>query len=135
MENYTVRTHMTTELILVTADTEIRHAVHTLLSNNVGGMPVVDHYGALVGFLTERDCIEVMLQAGYHDEHGGEVSKYMSTNVRTVTPDTSLIDVAETFVTSQYHRFPVVDEDRLVGLISRHDILRALNQGIWFPHT
>lgn len=134
MKNFTVRDHMTSDFVAVTADTDIRRAVSILLSNDISGVPVVDNTGTLVGFLTERDCIEVALHASYHDEQAGPVTKYMSTDIKTVSPEANLMDVAEMCVASPFRRFPVVDEGRLVGIISRRDILHALNRGTWFRH-
>jgi len=132
MDDYQVSHYMSTELITVTPEMEIRRAVHLLLKHGVSGVPVVDEAGMLKGMLTERDCIEVVLHASYHDEPGAAVEKYMATQVMSVGPDANLMDVAELLVTCPHRRFPVVDEGRLVGLISRCDVLRALDKGVWF---
>ena len=132
MDSYSVRERMTTDVIVVKPDMEIRRAVHLLLSNGVSGVPVVDDAGRLLGVLTERDCIGVALHASYHDEPGGSVAKFMTTEVKTVTPETSLMEVAEMLVDSPHRRFPVIEDGRLVGLISRHDVLRAIDSGSWF---
>jgi CBS domain-containing protein len=88
----------------------------------------------LLGILTERDCIEVALHAGYFDEMGGSVEQYMTTPVESVNPDSTLMDLAELFAHSPFRRCPVVEEGKLVGLICRRDILRALSDGAWFPN-
>lgn len=127
-----VRDFMTTVPLSITPETEIMRAVHLLVSEDISGLPVVDEQGMLVGILTERDCIEVALQAGYFDEMGGSVEKYMTTPVETADPDTSLMDLAELFARSPFRRCPVIEEGKLVGLICRRDILRALSSGAWF---
>jgi CBS domain-containing protein len=127
-----VRDFMTTAPMSITPDTEIMRAVHLLVSEDISGLPVVDGQGMLVGILTERDCIEVALQAGYFDELGGRVERYMTTPVETAEPDSALMDLAELFVRSPFRRCPVVEEGKLVGLICRRDILRALTSGAWF---
>lgn len=132
MEQYRVRDHMRTNLVVVAPKIDIRQAVHILLESGFSGVLVTDDHDVLKGILTERDCIEVALHAGYHDEPGGAVEEFMSTNLYTVEPDANLMDVAELFVTLPHRRFPVVDEDRLVGLISRRDVLSALDRGNWF---
>jgi CBS domain-containing protein len=128
-----VRDFMTTDPVSITPETEIMRAVHLFGSEDISGLPVVDEQGMLVGILTERDCIEVALQAGYFDELGGRVEQYMTTPVQTAEPDSSLIDLAELFVRSPFRRCPVIEEGKLVGLICRRDILRALTSGAWFP--
>lgn len=127
-----IRDHMATEMVTVTPDTEIMRAVHLLVQNDISGMPVIDSEGCLVGILTERNCIDVALQAGYFDESGGRVADYMSEPVETVGPDDSLMDVADRFRLSSFRRFPVVEDGQLIGLISRRDVLNALRSGAWF---
>jgi CBS domain-containing protein len=129
-----VRDIMTTDLLSVTPETEIMRAVHLLVTEDVSGLPVIDQQGMLLGILTERDCIEVALHAGYFDEMGGSVEQYMTTPVESVNPDSTLMDLAELFAHSPFRRCPVVEEGKLVGLICRRDILRALSDGAWFPN-
>ena len=129
-----VREFMTKDIVSVTPETEIMRAVHLLVSEDISGLPVVNEQNMLVGILTERDCIAVSLQAGYFDEMGGPVQQYMTTSVETVEPDSSLMDVAELFARSSFRRCPVIEEGKLVGLICRRDILRALTSGAWFPN-
>ena len=127
-----VREHMTTDLVTITPDTEIMRAVYLLVEHDISGMPVVDEGGNLLGILTERDCIATAIQAGYFDEAGGSVGDYMSHPVETAEADDSLMDIAERMSNSTYRRFPVLDDGRFVGLISRRDVLKALKQGAWF---
>ena len=129
-----VRDFMKTNPLSISPETEIMRAVHLLVAEDISGLPVTDAQGRLVGILTERDCIAVALQAGYFDELGGRVEQYMTTPVETVEPDSSLMDLAELFARAPFRRCPVVEEGRLVGLICRRDILRALTSGAWFPN-
>ena len=129
-ESVKVRDYMASELVTLSPETEILRAVHTLLINDIAAAPVVDDAGNLVGILTERDCIRVVLTAGYHAEYGGQVSDYMSKNVETISADDSIVDAAKLFLGERFHRYPVVDDDRLVGQISRRDVIRALEK-LW----
>jgi CBS domain-containing protein len=117
---------MATELVTLHPDTEILRAVNTLLANDIAGAPVVDEQGSLVGILTEKDCMRVVLNAGYHSEYGGQVSEYMSKDVETIAADESIVDAAKLFFGERFHRYPVVENDRLVGQLSRRDVMRAL---------
>lgn len=112
---------------------EIMRAVGLLVSEDLSGFLVVGDAGELLGVLTERDIIRVGIQAGYFDEIVGTVGDYMSRDLETVHPDDSLMDVAERFADSPHRRFPVVVDGRLVGLICRRDVLRALSDSAWFP--
>ena len=129
-----VRDFMVTDVLSVAPETEIMRAVHLLVSRDISGLPVVDEQGMLLGIVTERDCIEVALHAGYYDELGGRVEQYMTSQVETVGPDTTLMDLAEIFARSPFRRCPVVEDGKVIGLICRRDILRALTSGAWFPN-
>ncbi|MGB5246291.1 MAG: CBS domain-containing protein, partial [Woeseia sp.] len=74
------------------------------------------------------DCMKVVLTSGYHGEPGGPVSDLMVTDVKTVDASMSIFDLAELFMKSGYRRYPVMKENRLVGQISRRDVLRALGE-------
>lgn len=125
-----VRHYMATELVTLRPETEILRAVHTLLKHDIAAAPVVDNTGNMVGILTERDCIRVVLGAGYHSEFGGLVAEYMSQDVQTVGAEDSIVDVAKLFYGQRFHRYPVMENDRLIGFLSRRDVMRALEK-LW----
>ena len=126
LKSVRVRDYMATKLVTLRPDTEILRAVNTLLANDIAGAPVVDDDGNLVGILTERDCMRVVLNAGYHSEYGGQVSEYMSKDVETIAAEESIVDAAKLFFGERFHRYPVLENDRLVGQLSRRDVMRAL---------
>ncbi len=120
---------MTTKLITFTPDIDIRDATRTLLKNNISGAPVVDKDGKLIGILSERDCILLILDGDYNQvpTGSGTVGDYMSTNLKTIDADKTVLDAAYEFVNTPYRRFPVLDDGVLVGQISRRDILKAID--------
>jgi len=121
-----VKDYMARTLVTFKPDTDVLDAVHVLVTKRIAGAPVVDDSGNLIGMLSELDCMKVALNAGYHGNWGGPVRDFMSDGVRTVDADMSIIDLAQEFITSRYRRFPVMQGTRLVGQISRRDVLRAL---------
>ncbi|MBT8068334.1 MAG: CBS domain-containing protein [Gammaproteobacteria bacterium] len=121
-----VKDYMARTLVTFKPDTDVLDAVHVLVTKRIAGAPVVDDSGNLLGMLSELDCMKVALDAGYHGNWGGPVKDFMSEGVKTVDADMSIIDLAQEFITSRYRRFPVMDGTRLVGQISRRDVLRAL---------
>ncbi len=121
-----VRDFMSASILKFAPETNVMDAIYELVSRRVSGAPVVDNRGNVVGVLSERDCLEVTLQASYHSESGGQVSDYMSRQVKCVDSQESIIDLAERFLTEPYRRYPVMEDNRLVGVISRRDVLRAL---------
>ena len=121
-----VKDYMAKTLLTFKPDTDVLDAVHLLVKHRIAGAPVVDDAGNLVGMLSELDCMKVALHAGYHGDWGGPVSDYMSAGARTVEAEMSIIDLAQRFIESTYRRYPVVENNRLIGQISRRDVLRAL---------
>ena len=126
------RDYMTRELVTVEPLTEITQAVRIMVDRDISGVLVVEGADNLVGILTERDCIAVASSAGYYDEWGGPVSKFMSSPVEGVLADDNLVDIAVRMTNSPYRRYPVFEEGKLIGLISRRDVMKALGGGVWF---
>jgi CBS domain-containing protein len=121
-----VRDYMSTRLVTLDPQMDVLAAMRRLLDRQISGAPVVDAHGNLVGILTQRDCLEVAIQSSYHQEPAGRVAEFMSHPVTTVFADTGIVEVIEAFRSSPYRRFPVMEGARLVGQISRRDILRAI---------
>jgi CBS domain-containing protein len=121
-----VKDYMARTLLTFKPDTDVLDAIHVLVTNRIAGAPVVDDEGNLVGMLSEYDCMKVALDAGYHGTAGGPVREFMSDGVETVDADMSIVDLAQVFINKKFRRFPVMQGTRLVGQISRRDVLRAL---------
>ena len=128
LRNVKVREYMTANPITVTPDMPILQAIHLLIEHRVAGAPVVDLRGNVIGMLSESDCLPVAIQSSYYEELGGSVSEYMSHGVRTVDADDSIVELAEEFLKTKLRRFPVLERQRLVGQITRRDVLRALEK-------
>ena len=119
---------MATDLVTFRPDTPIREAIRTLLDKRISGAPVVDGDNNLVGILSRKDCLKIAFVAGYHDDWEGRVRDFMVTDVKTMAAETDLVSAAQIFLDSHFRRFPVIRDGRLVGLVSRHDILDALSK-------
>ena len=131
----TIADYMSTELVSFGPDDTIVEAMRVLLSRQLSGAPVVDQAGQMVGILSQKDCFAIVYNAAYHQEPGGHVQQYMSREVEHLEADCSVVDAADWFLHSNFRRFPVLRAGRLVGLISRHDILRALDELYLRPAT
>ncbi|MCB1715599.1 MAG: CBS domain-containing protein [Candidatus Competibacteraceae bacterium] len=126
-----VRDYMAAHLTTFSPEMDILEAIHTLLSNRISGAPVVDKLGTIVGVLSEKDCIAVALQTSYYEERAGKVEEFMTRDVKTVSANASMIEIAKLFLETNFRRYPVVDDDgRLVGQISRRDVLKAM-EALW----
>lgn len=126
LRSVAARAYMSASLVTFHPDMDVLQAIQTLVEHRISGAPVVDETGNVVGVLSQKDCLKVALSASYYGESGGRVSEFMSRNPKTVDADTSILEVAEMFMQDEYRRYPVMEENRLIGQISRHDVLRAL---------
>ena len=123
------RDHMATKLHTLAPRMNIREAIPLLLDNAISGAPVVDpKTDTLVGVLSELDCLKLLTTG--NDIPDGHVEDYMSRDVQTITPDMDVYWVAGKFLGCQFRRFPVVENGKLVGQISRRDVLRAIQMNI-----
>lgn len=125
-KNVSVADIMTKKLITFTLDTQVLSAIDQLISKKISGAPVVDKDGNLLGILSEIDCMQTFIQSTYHNEMGGLVKDYMSDKVSFIPSTMGIMDVAEYFLETHFRRLPVVDNGKLVGQVSRRDVLRAI---------
>ncbi len=130
MRSARVKDFMTADPVSLAPDMDIHRAIKILLEREISGAPVLDEQGSLVGILSIKDCLKVAFSASYHQDRGGRVSEFMSSEVQTIESDTDIVEAAELFLKVHYRRFPVVTNGRLDGLISRYDVLRAL-EALW----
>lgn len=116
---------MSRDLVTFSPKLEINHAVARLLAHNISGAPVVDEAGRLVGVITAKDCFKAALSASYYQGWGGVVADYMAPTVQTMDIGLDIVSAAERFLASPFRRFPVMEDGRLVGIVTRLDLLRA----------
>lgn len=123
-----IRDYMTTNLVTFSAQTDIFEAIDKLLKYSISGAPVVDEAGHIIGMFSESDCLRSALQAGYYEGQagGGVIGEYMSVQLDTISPEDNIIEVAQLFIAKHRRRLPVVEEGRLIGQVSRRDLLRAM---------
>ena len=119
--------YMDTAVPTLSPDTQIIEAVDYLLRYQVTGTPVVDSKGKLVGIITETDLLRLLTE-GVHGEPPTEatVAEYMTTDVLTVPPTVDIYYVAGMFLTNKFRRLPVVERGKIVGAITRYDLLRVV---------
>lgn len=121
-----VRDYMNTEPVTFSPHTDLFKAIDMLVAHRISGAPVVDEQGYLVGVLSESDCLRGILSGSYFEEACGSVGAFMSEVVETIDADADILKAAAHFVERGRRRLPVMDHGRLVGQISRRDLLRAL---------
>jgi CBS domain-containing protein len=113
--------------ITLSPEQPIHEAINILLDRRITGAPVLDKNRKIVGMITEKDCLRVLIDSAYHNMPSDKtVASYMSPVVKTVTTDHDLLDLANEFLTTNFRKFPVVYKETLVGQVSRRDVLRAI---------
>ncbi len=137
---------MSRRVITVRRDSDLQQAIATMLDHGISGMPVTNENGALVGMLTEGDLLRRSelgterrrprwlefligpgkLAAEYTHAHGRSVADAMSESLHYATPDMPLQQVVDMMERQRIKRVPVLDQGRLVGIITRANLLRAL---------
>ncbi|MCC5648716.1 CBS domain-containing protein [Nostoc sp. XA013] len=120
----TARDLMSSPVRTILPETTIAEAQRILLRYGHSGLSVVDAQGQLVGIISRRD-IDIALHHGFSH---APVKGYMTTNLKTITPDTTLPQIESLMVTYDIGRLPVLENEQLVGLVTRTDVLRELHQ-------
>ena len=124
----TARDIMNARLHTVRGDAPLESAIHELLARGYSGAPVVDADGALQGVLSEHDCIRVLALVAAEAWPPGHVEDHMTRAVETVRPNEDVLALAGRFSSGAHRRLLVVEDGRLVGMITRRDLLRALEE-------
>jgi CBS domain-containing protein len=117
---------MTKNVISISPTALVEQAIDVMLERQVSGLPVIDRDGQLVGVITEYDALRLMLENQRWCV--APVAHYMSTEIVSVPEDASLDTVAQIFRSTGVRRLPVVREGRMVGIISRRDLMRVIRQ-------
>lgn len=122
-----VTRYMATDLITFTPDQEVGEVIATLRSRQISGAPVLNDKGDLVGVISEQDCLRVIIDSVYHNQPISKhrVEEYMNQDIVTVSIDDDIVHVANMFLRYRFRRFPVVDNGKLKGQVSKRDILSA----------
>jgi CBS domain-containing protein len=137
---------MSTNIVSVLPSTTLADAVRIMIANRVSGLPVLESDGRLVGMITEGDLLRrtelesegkqpswlkvflmpARVAADYVATHGRHVSEVMTPNPISINPATDLAEVARLMLHKHVKRLPVLEAGRMVGIVSRSDVLRAL---------
>ena len=137
---------MTSTVISVQPNATILQAARQMLQHHISGLPVLDHDGGLVGILSEGDFLrrqetsterrrsrwlEFLMGPGrlaveYSHSHGSKVAEVMTTDVHTVTEDTSLEDIVDLMERHRIKRVPVMRGKKVVGMVTRSNLMHAM---------
>ncbi len=119
----TARDIMTENVVTIEKNASIQEAIELLISKRISGLPVTGEDGKLIGIVTEFALLAIAYD---HSVRQDTVGEHMTTELLTVSPNDPVSKVADLCVALRVRRVPVVDNGRLLGLISRCDVLKAL---------
>lgn len=114
---------MTKNVITIKPDMSLKEAIRVLVGKGISGVPVVDNSNNVVGILSEKDIINYMFSGNLNT---AVVSEAMTKNIISMTSDADLDKVALLISEKKFRRVPIMDNGKLVGIISRRDIIRSL---------
>jgi len=141
---------MVRDVVTVRPDTNVAEAINLLVENDVSALPVTDKEGNLVGLLSEADLIHraeigterhrpwwleaitggSTLAEEFAKSHGKKVGEVMTDGVISVTEETPLSEIAALFERKRIKRVPVVKGGKLVGIVSRSNLIQALASAV-----
>ena len=142
---------MASDVAVISPKAFVIDAARLMLERRVSGLPVVDDRGQLVGVISEGDLlrrVEIGTEAecsgsffsseiahDFRKSHGQHVEDVMTTKAASVLPNTPLAEIARLLQLMQLKRVPVTDHGKVVGVVSRTDVLRALVNSVQAPIT
>ena len=115
------------DMITFKPDQPIQDVIATIVGKKISGAPVLDDQHHLIGMISEKDCLRLIVDQAYHNmpAETRKVSDYMTLKVQSLSPKTNIVEAAIEFLNSPIRRFPVVENGMLIGQVSRRHILKA----------
>jgi CBS-domain-containing membrane protein len=114
---------MTTNVIMAKKDMVLTDVIALLLRWHISAMPVVDDDDRIVGIVSEIDLVNLTFDGNARDT---TVEEIMVTDIVSFSPDTHLADLVHSFSKRHLRRVPIIDKGKVVGIVSRRDILREM---------
>ena len=126
MKNETARDIMRSPEVALTIEMTLDKVSDHLTRHNLPGAPVVDENKKPIGYVSEYDCLQQLMQSSYYCDNTSLVEDVMSTTLIVSRPDIAIIDLASLMNTSKVNVMPIVESGKLLGMVSRGDVMRAL---------
>ena len=113
---------MSRNLVVVRADAPVLDAALLLVDRQISGLPVVDDDMMLVGIITEKDVLKLLIEV----DPDKRVQDYMTTDVKSFDESKSIVDISAHLFLNDVKRVPIVKDGKLVGIVSRRDVIREI---------
>lgn len=126
METLKVKDYMDHQAVRFTPEMSLSAALDKVMKSGHRGGPVVNEEGVVIGFLSEQDLLEKLIKVAYTGQETHIVSDCMYKEVLSVSPETGIIELADMMKVGKPKAYPVVENGKLLGMISRRDVLTAI---------
>ena len=115
------------KMITFKPEQPIQDVIKIIVDKKNSGAPVLNDQGGLVGLISEKDCLRIIVDQAYNNlpAETRKVSDYMTAKVQSLSPKTNVVEAAKEFLNSPFRRFTIVENGKLIGQVSRRDILTA----------
>jgi CBS domain-containing protein len=121
----TIRDVMRNEPVVVHPEDSVHHALELLIDHDISGLPVTGSNGDIVGVLTEKD-----LMKAFYEPAARTVGALMTKDPTTISVDAPLVDVVDCLMANDFRRVLIHDQHKLVGLISRADLMPPILESL-----
>lgn len=122
---FKAKTVMTTDILFVKRSTPIYEAMRILVDKNITGLPVVNDDMTLAGIFSEKDVLKLLYDI---KDKPGNVEDFMTKEICSFDAEDSLVDITESLIRNSFRRVPITSGGKLVGIISRKDIIKYILQ-------
>jgi CBS domain-containing protein len=119
----TAREIMRENVVTINLESSLEEAIELMLSQEISGLPVTDNEGHLVGIVTEFALLAIVYDEKIRQE---TISEHMTANVLTIEAGDPISKIADMCIVHRVRSVPVMENGRIVGMISRRDVLKAL---------
>ena len=124
-KNVYAREIMATKLITLKPEMDVFEGIEVLVKHKISGAPVIDSDHKLLGIFSEKSVMKVLVDAAYDQLPTNRVDAFMDDEPHTIDDNTQLVSMAQIFLTTPRRRLPVIKDGKLVGQVSRRDVVRA----------
>ncbi|MFC1235180.1 CBS domain-containing protein [Vibrio sp. DW001] len=130
METLKVKDYMDNHAVKFSPEMSLSAALDKVMKSNHMGGPVVDADGKVIGFISEQDLLANLMKVAYTSQETHIVSDCMYKEVLSVSPDLGIFELAAMMKVGKPKVYPVVDKGKLLGIITRRDVLTAIGKAL-----
>ena len=116
---------MVERVVTLQPDMDMFDAIGLLLKHRISGAPVVDAEGTFIGVFSEMSCLRMLVKSAYEQLPTTQLFAFVDTEAETIGEETDLLTIAQRFLSTETRRLPVLSNGKLVGQVSRRDVLSA----------